>query len=78
VRKEKLSAKSLDIEFEGGLREEMTAHAGIALLVETSRRSGVVAMADRVLSVKKNPKGLTQGQMVESLVVLSALGGECC
>lgn len=77
MRKEKLSARSLEIEFEGGLREEVTAHAGIALLVETSRRSGVVATADRVLAGKKNPKGLTQGQMVESLVVLSALGGEC-
>ncbi len=77
MRKEKLSARSLEIEFEGGLREEVTAHAGVALLVETSRRSGVFSTADRVLAGKKNPKGLTQGQMVESLVVLSALGGEC-
>jgi hypothetical protein len=34
-------------------------------------------LADRVLPGKKNPKGLTQGQMVESIVVLTALGGEC-
>lgn len=77
MKKEKLSAKSLEIEFEDGLQEEVTAHAGIALLVETGRRGGVFSTADRVLPAKKNPKGLTQGQMVESLVVLSALGGEC-
>lgn len=71
------SAKSLEIEFEDGLREEVTAHAGVALLVETARRSGVIAAVDRALPAKRNPKGLTQGQMVESLVLLSALGGEC-
>ena len=77
MRKAKQSASSLEIGFEGGLREEMTAHAGVALLVEAARRSGVIATADRVLPAKRNPKGLTHGQLVESLVVLSALGGEC-
>lgn len=77
MKKGKLSARGLEIEFEGGLREEVTAHAGVALLVEVGRRSGVIATADRVLPAKKNPKGLTQGQLVESFVLLSALGGEC-
>jgi len=77
VKKDKFSARSLEIGFEGGLAEVFTAHAGVSLLVEAVRRSGVIATADRVLPAKKNPKGLTQGQMVESLVVLSALGGEC-
>lgn len=77
MKKEKLSARGLEIEFEDGLREEVTAHAGVALLVEVGRCSGVIATADRVLPAKKNPKGLTQGQLVESLVLLSALGGEC-
>ena len=71
------SAKRLEIAFEDGPREEAAAHAGVALLVETARRSGVIAAADRTLPAKKNPKGLTQGQMVESLALLSALGGEC-
>lgn len=74
---QKVSASELGIAFEGGLREVVTAHAGVALLVETGRRSGVVPLADSVLPAKKNPKGLTSGQMVESLIVLSALGGEC-
>lgn len=77
VKKGRESARSLGIGFEDGLREEVTAHAGVALLVETARRSGVIAAADRALPAKKNPKGLTQGQMVESFVLLSALGGEC-
>ena len=77
MKKGRESARSLEIEFEDGLREEVTAHAGVALLVETARRSGVIAAADRTLPAKKNPKGLTQGQMVESLALLSALGGEC-
>ena len=65
------------MEFEGGLVEEVTAHAGVALLVETGRRSGVMERADRVMPAKKNPKGLGHGQMVEAFVLLSALGGEC-
>ncbi|MDP2948120.1 MAG: IS1380 family transposase [Chloroflexota bacterium] len=77
MKKGQESARSLEIEFEAGLREQVTAHAGVALLVETARRSGVIATADRVLPAKKNPKGLAQGQMVESFVMLSALGGEC-
>jgi len=77
VRKNKGLPSGLEIEFEGGLREEVTAHAGIGLFVETGRRSGVMARADRVLVGKRNPKGLSQSQMVESCAVLSALGGEC-
>ena len=64
MKKDQLSARCLEIGFEGGLGEEVTAHAGVALLVEVGRLSGVIAAADRALPAKKNPKGLTQGQMV--------------
>ena len=77
MKKERLSATGLEIEFEAGLAEEMTVFAGAALLVESARRSGVIATADRILPCKRNPKGLMQGQLVESFVLLSALGGEC-
>ena len=77
MKKGQLSARSLEIGFEDGLGEEVTAYAGAALLVEAARLSGVIAAADRALPAKKNPKGLTHGQMVESLVLLSSLGGEC-
>jgi hypothetical protein len=77
MRKEKQLPRGLEMAFAGGLVEEVTAHAGVALLVETGRRSGVLEVADRVLAAKKNPKGLGQGQLVEAFVLLSALGGEC-
>jgi len=45
--------------------------------VELTRRSGVDAVANKVLPAKGSAKGLKQGQTVESFVLLSALGGEC-
>jgi hypothetical protein len=64
----------LGVELAGGLEESATAFAGSSLLIELMRRCGVDAVANRVLAAKK---GYTAGQMVESFVVLSALGGEC-
>jgi hypothetical protein len=69
--------KALDIDLAGGLTEEVTPHAGVALLVELGRRSGVMAAAEKYLPPKKSAKGLGQGQMVESFLLLSALGGDC-
>lgn len=68
---------ALDIDLAGGLTEEVTPHAGVALLVELGRRSGVMAAAGKYLPPKKSGKGLGQDQMVESFVLLSALGGDC-
>ncbi len=61
----------------GGLREASTPWAGASLLVELFRRSGVEAVANKVLPAKGSAKGLKQGQTVESFVFLSALGGDC-
>src|SRR6266508_2901927 len=68
---------ALDIDLRGGLTAKVTPHAGVALLIETARRSGVIAAAERTLPAKTAPKGLRQGEMVESLVLLRALGGDC-
>lgn len=65
------------IGFLGGLKEKTTPFAGISLLVELGRASGVMAAAEKHLPAKKTTKGLGQGQMVEAMVLLSALGGEC-
>lgn len=46
-------------------------------MVEAYRRYGVGEAAERALPKKKTAKGLSQGQMTESFVLLSALGGEC-
>jgi hypothetical protein len=69
--------KGLEIDFRGGLREEITPHAGVALFIELGRLSGVMATTERCLPAKKSSQGLGQGQFVEAFVVLSALGGEC-
>jgi len=61
----------------GGLREASTPWAGASLLVELFRRSGIDAVANKVLPAKGSAKGLKQGQTVESFVLLGALGGEC-
>ncbi len=77
VFKRKGLPERLEIEFEGGLTQKATPYAGIGLLVELGRLSGVMGVAKRCLPEKKSPKGLDQGQLVESFVVLSALGGDC-
>lgn len=77
MARRKILPNALDIDFVGGLTDEVTPHAGVALLVELGRISGVMGAAEKHLPAKMNPKGLGQGQMVESFVLLSALGGEC-
>lgn len=67
----------LGVKIVGGLREASTPWAGASLLVELFRRSGVDAVANKVLPAKGSAKGLKQGQTVESFVLLSALGGDC-
>jgi hypothetical protein len=67
----------LAVTITGGLEEVATSWAGASTLVEAYRRYGVGDAADRALPRKKTAKGLSQGQMTESFVLLSALGGEC-
>jgi len=66
----------LGITYAGGLAETSTAFAGAGLLVDLYRRAGVQAVAEGVLPRKRSVRGLDHGQMVESFVLLSALGGE--
>src|SRR5207244_12908081 len=70
-------ANALDIDLRGGLTDQVTPHAGSSLLIELVRRSGGSGAAERHLPVKRSTKGLRQGELVESVVVLSALGGDC-
>ena len=70
-------ANALDIDLAGGLTDQVTPHAGSALLIEVLRRSGVIAAAEKHLPAKKSTKGLRPGELVEAFVVASALGGEC-
>ena len=68
---------ALDIDLRGGLTDQVTPHAGAALLIDCLRRSGVPAAAERHLPAKRSSKGLDHGRMTEAFVLLSALGGEC-
>jgi hypothetical protein len=70
-------ARALELGLYGGLTEAVTPYAGSALLVDLARRSGVVAAAEHALAAKGSPKGLAPAQVVESFVLLSALGGDC-
>jgi hypothetical protein len=67
----------LGVKIVGGLKETSTPWAGASLLVDLFRRLEMGEAADKVLPAKKSRKGLKHGQMAESFVLLSALGGEC-
>jgi len=68
---------ALALAMTSGVEVAMTPWAGVAPLVEAMRKIEVSSKADKVLPLKKSPKGLTSGQMLECFVLLSALGGEC-
>src|SRR5207302_4126553 len=70
-------ANALDLDLRGGLTDKVTPQAGVAVLIELGRRSGVIAAAAQALPAKSSPKGLRQGELVEALVLLSGLGGDC-
>lgn len=56
----------------------VTAHAGIPLLMELYRASGVAEEVDARCSVKRRDRGLTAAETVESLLALVVAGGERC
>lgn len=68
---------SLGVAITGGLNEQATSWAGAGLLVELYRKAGIEIVTERALPGKKSSKGLKQSQVVESFVLLSALGGDC-
>lgn len=72
----KQPSERLGIKIVGGLKEVSTPWSGISLLVDLFRKLEMGQEAQKVLPAKKSSKGLNSGQMVESMVLLSALGGE--
>jgi hypothetical protein len=57
--------------------EKLTAWGGAALLVQAIRSLDVPGSTARHVQVKQRQRGLSEGEYVESLVVLHALGGDC-
>ncbi len=70
-------ARDLAIPLAGGLEEVSTPVAGVTGLIGLGRQSNTMAAAAKYLPAKQSSKGLGQDQMVESFVLLSAVGGEC-
>ena len=72
----KQPSERLGVKIVGGLKETSTPWSGASLLVDLYRKLEMNEIANRVLPAKRSAKGLKHGQTVESMVLLSALGGE--
>ena len=59
-----------------GEREDVTARAGLPLVVETLRALGVEELAQAELPAPKRRRGYTPAQKLETLVTLLAAGGD--
>lgn len=56
--------------------EGLTSFGGLPLVAEAFRSLGLMEAADRLLGVKRSTKGLTDGQLAESFLLMFAAGGE--
>jgi hypothetical protein len=57
--------------------EQLTSHAGVALVHELATRLGVEQIGDEELQVKQRERGYTEGQAIGALLHNLLLGGEC-
>lgn len=57
--------------------KNLTRFAGLPLVAETFRGLGLMEECNIRLDIKKRDRGLTSGEMVESLILMLAAGGEC-
>lgn len=56
----------------------VTGRAGVPLVIEMFRQSGVAQAIDTQVAVKPRQRGLTASQVVESLIALWTSGGDRC
>lgn len=59
------------------LKEPASAHAGILACSRVYRALGVPALIEANLQFKQRQRGFEEAQLVESIVLLQALGGDC-
>ncbi|MHB8390378.1 MAG: hypothetical protein ACYDBH_12470, partial [Acidobacteriaceae bacterium] len=59
------------------LQETLTAWGGVPLVVQAFRSLGVPARVRQHVQIKQRERGYVEATMVESFVVLNAVGGEC-
>ena len=59
-----------------GCSEEVTAHAGLTLVVEAARALGLDEIVARRLKIAKRKRGFSEVEKLAALLLLSAAGGE--
>lgn len=57
--------------------EVLTSFAGLCVVAQGLRSLGVLKSVDSHLVLKKRERGFTEAEMVESLILMQAAGGEC-
>jgi hypothetical protein len=58
-------------------RETMTSWGGISLLVRTFRSLGLAQSVNQHVRIKQRQRGYDEASVVESFVILNAIGGDC-
>jgi Transposase DDE domain group 1 len=58
-------------------RTDITPRAGLTLVAEAAHAFGLVGLAAEHLNLRKRDRGYTDGEKLESLVMLIAAGGDC-
>jgi hypothetical protein len=59
------------------LREATSPHAGALTTSRVFRSLGLPAVIDEQLRLRKRQRGFSEGQMIESIVLLQTIGGDC-
>jgi hypothetical protein len=59
------------------LQEATSAHAGLLALSRVYRSLGLPALVEANLPLRRRQRGFAEGQLLETLVLLQSLGGEC-
>src|SRR5208283_151621 len=67
----------LPLQMEPGYTTQVTAHAGLTLVIEAMRAYGLDNLADKHLQLRERDRGFSEYQLLEAVVALLAAGGDC-
>jgi hypothetical protein len=60
------------------LSEATSPHAGVLSISRAYRSLGLPDLVATNLPLRQRQRGFAEGQIIESLCLLQAVGGECC